>query len=62
MRFDPTKKIRKYRFERLSAGTTAEGFVVTADITLFETYYVALQEGPALCLKRLTADLKCFSH
>ena len=58
MRFDPTKKIRKYRFERITAGTTAERFVVTADMTLFETYHVGLQEGPVLCLKRLAADLE----
>lgn len=33
-------------------------FVVSADLTLFVKYHVGLQEGPALCLKKLSADLE----
>ena len=56
--FDQAKNIRRYRFERVAAGETSEHFIVTADLALFETYHVGLQEGPALCLKRLSADLE----
>ena len=56
--FDQVKNIREYRFERVVAGGTTERFVVTADLALFEMYHVGLQEGPALCLKRLSADLE----
>src|SRR6267154_6148965 len=56
--FDQAENIREYKFEGVAAGETAEHFVVSADLALFTQYRVALQEGPALCLKRLSADLE----
>jgi hypothetical protein len=58
MGFDQAENIREYKFESGAAGETAERFVVSADLALFTKYRVALQEGPALCLKKLTADLE----
>jgi cold shock CspA family protein len=51
--FDQTRAIRTYRFERTSLGEETETFAVTTDITLFTKYRVAIQEGPALCLRLL---------
>ncbi len=58
MGFDQTKNIREYKFDGVAAGETAKHFVVSADLALFAKYRVGLQEGPALCLKRLAADLE----
>ena len=56
MGFDQTKNISEYKFDGVAAGETAKHFVVSADLALFVRYHVALQERPALCLKRLAAD------
>jgi hypothetical protein len=56
--FDQAKNIRKYKFDGVAANETTAHFVVNADLALFFRYHVALQEGPALCLKRLSADLE----
>ena len=56
--FDQAKNIREYKFEGVAAGETAKHFVVSADLAMFVKYRVGLQEGPALCLKRLAADLE----
>jgi hypothetical protein len=58
MGFDQAKNIREYRFEGVAENETTQHFVVNADLALFVTYKVGLQEGPALCLKRLSADLE----
>jgi len=58
MGFDQAKNIREYRFDGVGAGEAAKHFVVSADLALFATHNVGLQEGPALCLKRLSADLE----
>ena len=58
MGFDQAKNIREYQFEGVAAGEAAKHFVVSADLALFTKYRVALQEGPALCSKKLSADLE----
>jgi hypothetical protein len=58
MGFDQTNNIREYKFDGVAAGETAKHFVVSANLALFANYRVGLQEGPALCLKRLLADLE----
>jgi hypothetical protein len=58
MGFDQTKNIREYRFDGTAAVESAKHFVVSADLALFEKYRVGLQEGPALCLQKLAADLE----
>ena len=58
MGFDQAKNIREYKFDGVAAGETAKHFAVSADLALFAEYRVGFQEGPALCLKRLSADLE----
>jgi hypothetical protein len=58
MGFDQAKNIRKYKFDGVAANETTTHFVVNADLALFFRYHVALQEGPVLCLKKLSADLE----
>ena len=62
MGFDQTKNIREYKFDGLAAGETAKHFVISADLALFATYHVGLQEGPALCFKKLSADLEALQQ
>jgi hypothetical protein len=62
MGFDQAKNIREYKFDGVAAGETAKHFVVSADLALFVMYHVGLQEGPALCLKRLAADLEALQQ
>ena len=58
MGFDQVKNIREYKFDGVAENETTTNFVVSADVGLFTKYRVALQEGPALCLKKLSADLE----
>ena len=56
--FEQIRAIRTYRFERASLGEQTEMFAVTTDIALFTKYHVAIQEGPALCLRLLMVGLE----
>src|SRR5713226_431749 len=56
--FDQTKGIRTYRFERTAIGEETETFVVTTDMALFTKHHIGIQEGPALCLHLLVAELE----
>jgi hypothetical protein len=58
MGFDQAKNIQEYKFDGVAAGETARHFAVEVDLALFVSYHVGLQEGPALCLKKLSADLE----
>jgi hypothetical protein len=58
MGFNQAKNIREYKFDGVSQDETTTHFVVNADLALFFRYHVALQEGPVLCLKKLSADLE----
>ena len=62
MGFDQAKNIRKYKFDGVAKDETTTHFVVSADLALFVRYHVGLQEGPALCLKKLSADLKALQE
>jgi len=53
--FEQAQNVRAYRFERLLPGEETTTLLVTADMTLFARYHVALQEGPGLCLHLLLA-------
>lgn len=57
MGFDQAKNVREYKFDGVAKDESTIHFVVSADLALFFRHHVALQEGPALCLKRLSADL-----
>jgi hypothetical protein len=55
--FDQRLNARAYRFDVLEKGQPARHCTVTADLSLFLTHSVGIQEGPTLCASKLTADL-----
>ena len=62
MGFDQVRNIREYKFDGVAENGTTIHFVVNADLALFVMYHVGLQEGPALCLKKLCADLEALQQ
>ena len=56
--FDQHNHERAYRFDVRDKGEAARQLVVTADIALFQTHRIAIQDGPCLCARKLTADLE----
>jgi hypothetical protein len=55
--FDQKQNARVYRFDVLEKGEPARQLLVTADLALFRTHGVGIQEGPSLCAQKLAADL-----
>lgn len=55
--FEHRGNTRGYLFERLSPGSEKRTFTVDADLTLFTKHHIRMQEGPALCLHVLAAEL-----
>jgi len=55
--FEHNGNTRGYLFERLSPGSEKRTFTVDADLTLFAKHHIRMQEGPALCLRALAAEL-----
>lgn len=49
----PNKRI--YLFDRVAKGEQTIHFAVAADLALLAKHRIALQEGPALCARKLTA-------
>jgi cold shock CspA family protein len=60
--FEHRGSVRVYRFERLVPGEAKRSFTVDADLTLFTKHHVGIQEGPALCLHLLAAELNLDSE
>jgi hypothetical protein len=58
MGFDQSENARNYRFDGVQKGEPIRHFVVTADLSLFLTNRVRIQEGPTLCADKLAADLE----
>jgi hypothetical protein len=58
MGFDQKDSTRRYRFDRIEKGEATLHLVIAADLNLFLMNRVAIQEGPVLCAKKLTADLE----
>mgnify|MGYP000465854221 CR=1 FL=1 len=54
--FEHRGNTRAYFFEYVVPGVEKRTFTVHADLTLFVKHHVGMQEGPALCLRLLTAD------
>lgn len=54
--FDQAGSIRSYRFDGRSADDQTNTFVVLVDLALFTKHHVGIQEGPALCLRLLSAE------
>ena len=57
MGFEQTGSMRAYRFDRVLPGEETRTFVVTTDLALFRKHHVGIQDGPALCLQALLAEL-----
>ena len=62
MGFDQVRNIREYKFDGVAENGTTLHFVVNADLAVFVMYHVGLQEGPALCLKKLCGDLEALQQ
>jgi hypothetical protein len=58
MGFEQRQSARAYQFSVLEKGQPSRHFVVTADLGLFLTYRVGIQEGPTLSASKLVADLE----
>ena len=56
--FDQQKNVRAYRFDVLVKGEPTRHCVVTADLALFLTHRIGIQDGPGLCSTKLTSDLE----
>jgi len=59
--FEQKQNVRVYKFDRRSPGEETVTFVVTADLALFSKHHIAIQEGPALCLRALMTELEAAS-
>jgi hypothetical protein len=55
--FEHKGNIRAYLFEGLTPGAKKRTFAVDADLALFTRHHISMQEGPALCLHLLAAEL-----
>jgi len=55
--FEHKGNVRAYMFEEIAPGMEKRTFTVNADLTLFTRHHVGMQEGPALCLHLLAAEL-----
>jgi len=58
MGFDQAQNKRVYKFECTAAGKSTTRFVVSVDMVLFLKHRVGIQEGPALCARKLNADFE----
>lgn len=58
MGFDQAQNTREYRFDGIAAGEIVKHFVISVDVALFVKHRVGMQEGPSLCLRKLSADLE----
>ena len=56
--FEQQQSARSYRFDVVEKGQPAKRFIVTADLSLFHTHGVGIQEGPALSASKLVANLE----
>jgi hypothetical protein len=56
--FDQSQNARAYRFDVVVKGEATRHFIVTADLALFRTHHIGIQEGPQLCAQKLTVDLE----
>lgn len=56
--FRHANNTREYTFHGVEFGADTRVFVVAAELDLFQQYHVRLQEGPVLCLRKLTAELE----
>ena len=58
MGFEHRGSVRCYCFEKVTSRRQTQAFSVAADLRLFQTYGIRIQEGPALCLRVLSVRLE----
>jgi len=58
MGFDQAQNKRVYKFDCTGGGKITTRFVVSVDMVLFLKHHVGIQEGPALCARKLNADFE----
>ena len=56
--FEQTDNIRTYKFQAWQTGEENQEAIVTVDLSLFHKHGITLQEGPALCLRLVQAELQ----
>jgi hypothetical protein len=56
MGFDQKQNTRNYKFDGVANGQPTLHFVVTADLALFLTNRIGIQEGPTLCARKLSCS------
>ena len=56
--FEQQQNARLYQFDVVEKGQPSRRFIVIADLSLFLTHRVGIQEGPALSASKLAADLE----
>ena len=56
--FEQRQNARAYRFDGIAKGEPNRRFIVTADMALFLMHRIAIQEGPSLCVLKITAALE----
>src|ERR1039458_4054531 len=56
--FRHLENLRRFRFERITPGGPTQCFEVAANLTLFHTLRIAIQEGPVLCMRVIAAELE----
>ena len=56
--FDQRQNSRVYRFDVRNDGQLTKQVSVTADMAVFRSHSVGIQDGPFLCGNKLTADLE----
>ena len=58
MGFRHLEDLRYFRFERITPGAPTQSFEVAASLALFHTLRIAIQEGPALCMRVIATELE----
>lgn len=58
MGFEQLQNARSYRFDVVEKGKPSRRCTVTADLSLFHSHGVVIQEGPSLSAGKLVADLE----
>jgi hypothetical protein len=60
--FRHLENLRRFRFERITPGAPTQCFEVAANLALFHTLRIAIQEGPALCMRVIADELASGSN
>ncbi len=56
--FRHVENLRRFGFERITPGGPTQCFEVTANLELFHTFRIAIQDGPSLCMRVIAAELE----